>query len=90
MHLFISIYFIIFRHPPSVSAFYRLPCGFSFQPRGNLMVANFRSSKTDILIFLASKRLLAETFYNTFIIYAKAMSPWTKKMKEIDFSTLAT
>ena len=61
------------------------------------MLANFRlkiravsetpTSKTNLLIFLTNKRLLAATIYITFLIYLKAI--YEQKMKEIDFSTLA-
>ena len=44
--------------------------------------------KNDTLIFLANKRLPAGTIYITFLIYVKAI--YGQKMKEIDFSTLAT
>ena len=61
------------------------------------MLANFRlklgqsespTMKTDILIFLTNKRLLAGTIYSRFLIYLTAI--YEQKMKEIDFSTLAT
>ena len=44
--------------------------------------------KNDTLIFLANKRLPVETIYITSLIYVKAI--YGQKMKEIDFSTLAT
>ena len=44
--------------------------------------------KNDTLIFLANKRLPAGKIYITFLIYVKAI--YGQKMKEIDFSTLAT
>ena len=44
--------------------------------------------KNDTLIFLANKRLPAGTIYITFLIYVKTI--YGQKMKEIDFSTLAT
>ena len=62
------------------------------------MLANFRltkrgksetpTSKTDLLIFLTKKRLLAGTIYIWFPIYLTAI--YEQKIKEIDFSTLAT
>ena len=66
--------------------------------QGKLMLANSRlkilgqsetpTSKTNLLIFLTNKRLLAGTIYIRFLIYLKAI--YEQKMKEIDFSTLAT
>ena len=44
--------------------------------------------KNDTLIFHANKRPPAGTIYITFPIYLKAI--YGQKMKEIDFSTLAT
>ena len=44
--------------------------------------------KTDLLIFVTNKRLFAGTIYITFLIYLTAI--YEQKMKEIDFSTLAT
>ena len=61
------------------------------------MLANFRlkiresetpTSKNDLLSFLTNKRLLAGTIYIRFLIYLTAI--YEQKMKEIDFSTLAT
>ena len=59
------------------------------------MLSNFRlgqsetpTSKNDLLIFLTNKRLLAGTIYIRFLIYVTAI--YEQKMKEIDFSTLAT
>ena len=46
------------------------------------------TSKSDRLIFLPNKRLLAGTIYTRFLIYLKAI--YGQKIKEIDFSTLAT
>ena len=46
------------------------------------------TSKTDLLIFLTNKKLSAGTIYFRFLIYLKAI--YEQKMKEIDFSTLAT
>ena len=46
------------------------------------------TSKTDRLIFLPNKLLLAGTIYTRFLIYLKAI--YGQKIKEIDFSTLAT
>ena len=46
------------------------------------------TSKTDLLIFLTNKTLPAGTIYFRFLIYLKAI--WEQKIKEIDFSTLAT
>ena len=58
--------------------------------RGNL--DNFQSEtatlKTDLLIFLTNKKLSAGTIYFRFLIYLKAT--YEQKMKEIDFSTLAS
>ena len=45
------------------------------------------TSKTNLLIFLTNKRLLAGTIHIRFLIYLKAI--YEQKMKEIDFSTLA-
>ena len=62
--------------------------------RGKLMLANFLgqsetpTSKTDLLIFLTNKKLSAGTIYFRFLIYLKAI--YQQKMKDIDFSTLAT
>ena len=53
-----------------------------FRTRGKLMLAIFR------LKIRADKRLLAGTIYIRFLIYLKAI--YEQKMKEIDFSTLAT
>ena len=44
--------------------------------------------KTDILTFLENKRLFARTTYVRLLIHLKAL--YGQKMKEIDFSTLAT
>ena len=44
--------------------------------------------ETDRLIFHANNKLLAGTIYFRFLIYLKAIHE--QKMKEIDFSTLAT
>ena len=61
------------------------------------MLANFRlklgqsetpTSKTDLLIFLSDKRLLAATIYIRFLIHLTAI--YEQKMKETDFLTLAT
>ena len=61
------------------------------------MLANFRlklgqsetlTSKTDLLIFLSDKRLLAATIYIRFLIRLTAI--YEQKMKETDFLTLAT
>ena len=59
------------------------------------MLSNFRlgqsetpTSKNDLLIFLTNKRYLAGTIYIRFLIYLTAICE--QKMKEIDFSTLAT
>ena len=41
-----------------------------------------------LLIFLTNKKLSAGTIYFRFLIYLKAI--YEQKMKEIDFSTLAT
>ena len=46
------------------------------------------TSKIDLLIFLTNKKLSAVTIYFRFLIYLKAI--YEQKMKEIDFSTLAT
>ena len=46
------------------------------------------TSKTDLLIFLTNKKLSAGTIYFRFFINLKAV--YKQKMKEIDFSTLAT
>ena len=52
------------------------------------------TSRTNLLIFLTNKRLLAGTVYIRFLIYLKAIyekkKKKKKKMKEIEFSTLAT
>ena len=62
------------------------------------MLANFglknghfetATTKTDILTFLENKRVFARTTYIRLLIYLKAIYG-QKKMKEIDFSTLAT
>ena len=45
-------------------------------------------TKTDILTFLENKRLFARTTYIRLLIYLKAI--YGQKMKEIDFSPLAT
>lgn len=58
-----------------------------FQMRGKLLLANVRlineailESKTDVLIFLTNKRLLAGTIYIRFLIYLKAIQgqKWKK------------
>ena len=46
------------------------------------------TTKTNILTFLENKRLFARTTYIRLLIYLKAI--YGRKMKEIDFSTLAT
>ena len=46
------------------------------------------TSKTNLLIFLTNKRLLAVTIYIRFLIYLRAI--YEQKMNEIEFSTLAT
>ena len=46
------------------------------------------TTKTDSLTFLENKRLFARTTYIRLLIYLKAI--YGQKMKEIDFSTLAT
>ena len=46
------------------------------------------ATKTDIVTFLENQRLFARTTYITLLIYLKAI--YGQKMKEIDFSTLAT
>ena len=46
------------------------------------------TTKTDILTFLENKWLFARTTYIRLLIYLKAI--YGQKMKEIDFSTLAT
>ena len=46
------------------------------------------TSKTDLLIFLTNKRLLAGTIYRRFLIYLKALKHEQKKIKEINFLTL--
>ena len=45
------------------------------------------TTKTDVLIFLKTKKLLAGTIHIRYLIYLKAI--YGQKMKEIDFSTLA-
>ena len=57
------------------------------EPRLKLGQSETLTSKTDLLIFLTNKRLLAGTIYIRFLIYLKAT--YEQKMKEIDFSTLA-
>ena len=47
-----------------------------------------RESSANILTFLENKRLFARTTYIRLLIYLKAI--YGQKMKEIDFSTLAT
>ena len=51
---------------------------------------NFKTlaTKTDILTFLKNKRLFVRRTYISLLIYLKAI--YGQKMKEIDFSTLAT
>ena len=51
---------------------------------------NFKTlaTKTDILTFLENKRLFVRRTYISLLIYLKAI--YGQKMKEIDFSTLAT
>ena len=65
--------------------------------RGKLMLANFRLKiravwdsdiETELLDFLTNKMLSAGAIYIRFLIYLKAI--YVQKMKEIDFSTLAT
>ena len=59
--------------------------------RGKLMLANFRlkiRAVWDSDVQNQSSRLLAGTIYIRFRIYLKAI--YEQKMKEIDFSTLAT
>ena len=46
------------------------------------------ATKTDILTFLEDKRLFVRRTYISLLIYLKAI--YGQKMKEIDFSTLAT
>ena len=46
------------------------------------------ATKTDIVTFLENKRLFARTTYIRLLIYLKAI--YGQKMKEIDYSTLAT
>ena len=46
------------------------------------------TTKTDIVIFLKNKQLLAGTIHIRYLIYQKAT--YGKKTKESDFSTLAT
>ena len=46
------------------------------------------ATKTDILTFLENKRLFARTTFIRLLIYLKAI--YGQKMKEIDFSTIAT
>ena len=46
------------------------------------------TTKTDILTFLENKRLFARTTFIRLLIYLKAV--YGQKMKEIDFSTIAT
>ena len=46
------------------------------------------TTKTNILTFLENKRLFARTTYIRLLIYLKAI--YGQKMKESDFSTLAT
>ena len=46
------------------------------------------TTKSDIFTFLENKRLFARTTYIRLLIYLKAI--YGQKMKEIDFSTLAT
>ena len=46
------------------------------------------ATKTDILTFLENKRLFVRRTYISLLIYLKAI--YGQKMKEIDFSTLAT
>ena len=45
------------------------------------------TTKTDVLIFLKNKKLLAGTIHIRYLIYLKAI--YGQKTKEIDFSTLA-
>ena len=46
------------------------------------------ATKTDILTFLENKRLFVRRTYISLLIYLKAI--YGQKMKEIEFSTLAT
>ena len=46
------------------------------------------ATKTDILTFLENKRLFVRRTYISLLIYLTAI--YGQKMKEIDFSTLAT
>ena len=46
------------------------------------------TTKTDILTFLENKRLFARTTFIRLLIYLEAI--YGQKMKEIDFSTIAT
>ena len=46
------------------------------------------ATKTDILTFLENKRLFVRRTYISLLIYLKAI--YGQKIKEIDFSTLAT
>ena len=52
------------------------------------MLANFRVEKYGHFTFLENKRLFARTTYIRSLIYLKAI--YGQKMKEMDFSTLAT
>ena len=62
--------------------------------RGESLLAKFvghfetPTANTDILTFLENKRLFPRTTYIRLLIYLKPI--YGQKMKEIDFSTLAT
>ena len=63
------------------------PMQLCLRTRGRSM-SETPTSKTDLLIFLTNKRLLAGTIYRRFLIYLKAMKHEPKKIKEIYFLTL--
>ena len=70
------------------------PCGFNCEREENWL-ANYglkirprKYGHFDILTFLENKRLFGRTTYITLLIYLKAI--YGQKMKESDFSTLAT
>ena len=54
----------------------------------NTAIFETPTTKTNILTFLENERLFARTTYIRLLIYLKAI--YGQKMKEIDFSTLAT